>query len=134
MSEVHDDDDRKFVVEQTEAAAAEIARRAADPGNGREDMIQVGAKEYPLIDYKLLVRLLAGVAGAAGLVWLMLGSPAFAKAPTLAERRAASYACQREAIPKNGGVVVPAVACVCNAKVGLPEYPACRVARGQKGR
>lgn len=47
MSEVHDDDDREFVVEQTNAAAAEIARRAADPGMGREIRMVPPGWEHP---------------------------------------------------------------------------------------
>ena len=53
--------------------------------------------------------------------------------PTDAEKRDASYKCQRAAIPRNGGLVLPAATCVCNAKAGLPEYPSCRAQRAQKG-
>jgi hypothetical protein len=49
------------------------------------------------------------------------------------EKRAASYECQRAAVARNGGLVLPAATCACNAKAGLPEYPSCRAQRAQKG-
>jgi len=54
-------------------------------------------------------------------------APATVPAPAL---RAASLECQRDRMRARPDRTLRADdACVCNAKVGLPEYPACRVAR-----
>lgn len=61
------------------------------------------------------------------LIALLAPAPTPAPSPAL---RAASLECQRDRMrARPDRSVHPEDACVCNAKVGLPEYPACRVAR-----
>lgn len=50
------------------------------------------------------------------------------------EKERASWECQRAAMHAAGGHVLPAAACYCRAKVGLPEATTCKADRtGRKG-
>lgn len=75
------------------------------------------------------------LATTAFVIWLTLG--ARAATPTVTpntEKERASWECQRAAMHAAGGHVLPAAACYCRAKVGLPEAPTCKADRtGRKG-
>lgn len=64
---------------------------------------------------------------------LIIIAAAAAAGATLAERRAESAECQRRRMESRPGrEVLPEDACVCNARVGLPETDLCRRLRGQR--
>ena len=119
-------DMRKKEYKDTERAVALIREGAAEEFPHGDVTIR---GEDLHINFKMLLRLL----GVGVILAILSIAYKQANATPTTEKRDASYKCQRAAIPRNGGLVLPAATCVCNAKAGLPEYPSCRAQRAQKG-